>query len=131
MNKGLSFALPCIKLHDVVTSFSPQNKCVMKDSSNSISTSLIPTIPLDYQEYPIEEVQRRSLEYYENMKQRRTVRDFSRRKVPLDIIENCLRTADTAPNGANQHPWHFVAVSDPEIKLQIREAAEKEEQDFQ
>ena len=63
MNKGLSFALPCKKLHDVVTSFSPQNKCVMKDSSNSISTALIPTIPLDYQEYPIEEVQRRSLEY--------------------------------------------------------------------
>ena len=130
MNKGLSFALPCKKLHDVVTSFSPQNKCVMKDSSNSISTALIPTIPLDYQEYPIEEVQRRSLEYYENMKRRRTVRDFSRRKVPLDIIENCLRTADTAPNGANQHPWQFVVVSDPEIKLQIREAAEKEEQDF-
>ena len=117
-------------MHDVVTSFSPQKKCVMKNSSNSISTALIPTIPLDYQEYPIEEVQRRSLEYYENMKRRRTVRDFSRRKVPLDIIENCLRTADTAPNGANQHPWHFVVVSDPEIKLQIREAAEKEEQYF-
>ena len=118
------------KMHDLVTSFSPQNKCVMKNSSNSISTALIPTIPLDYQEYPIEEVQRRALEYYENMKRRRTVRDFSRRKVPFDIIENCLRTADTAPNGANQHPWHFVVVSDPEIKLQIREAAEKEEKDF-
>lgn len=102
----------------------------MKDRSNSISTALNPTIPLDYQEYPIEEVQRRSLEYYENMKRRRTVRDFSRRKVPLDIIENCLRTADTAPNGANQHPWHFVVVSDPEIKHQIRKAAEKEEKDF-
>ena len=130
MNKGLSFALPSKKLHDVFTSFSHQNKCIMKDSSNSISTALNPTISLDYQEYPIEEVQRRSLEYYENMKRRRTVRDFSRRKVPLDIIENCLRTADTAPNGANQHPWHFVVVSDPGIKLQIREAAEKEEQDF-
>jgi len=118
------------KMHDVFTSFSPQNKCVMKNTSNSISTAPIPTIPLDYQEYPIEEVQRRSLEYYDNMKRRRTVRDFSRRKVPLDIIENCLRTADTAPNGANQHPWHFVVVSDPEIKIQIREAAEKEEQDF-
>ena len=92
----------------------------MKNSSNSISTALIPTIPLDYQEYPIEEVQRRSLEYYENMKRRRTVRDFSRRKVPLEIIENCLLTADTAPNGANQHPWHFVVVSDTKIKLQIR-----------
>ena len=102
----------------------------MKNSSNSNNSAQIPTIPLDCQEYPVEEVQRRALEYYENMRRRRTVRDFSERLVPLDIIENCLRTADTAPNGANQHPWHFVVVSDPEIKRQIREAAEKEEQDF-
>jgi hypothetical protein len=59
----------------------------MKNSSNSISTALIPTIPLDYQEYPIEEVQRRSLEYFENMKRRRTVRDFSRRKVGIRAVE--------------------------------------------
>jgi nitroreductase len=64
------------------------------------------------------------------MKRRRTVRDFSTRHVPLDIIENCIRTADTAPNGANLHPWHFVVVSDQEIKSEIRQAAEKEEQDF-
>ena len=102
----------------------------MKNSSNSNNSAQIPTIHLDCQEYPVEEVQRRALEYYENMRRRRTVRDFSERLVPLDIIENCLRTADTAPNGANQHPWHFVVVSDPEIKRQIREAAEKEEQDF-
>ena len=102
----------------------------MKNSSNSNNSAQIPTIPSDCQEYPVEEVQRRALEYYENMRRRRTVRDFSERLVPLDIIENCLRTADTAPNGANQHPWHFVVVSDPEIKRQIREAAEKEEQDF-
>ncbi|MCH2267219.1 MAG: nitroreductase family protein, partial [SAR324 cluster bacterium] len=102
----------------------------MKDSRNSKNSAQIPSIPLNYQEYPVEEVQRRALEYYENMKRRRTVRDFSERQVPLDIIENCLRTADTAPNGANQHPWHFVVVSDPEKKRQIREAAEKEEQDF-
>jgi len=102
----------------------------MIKSSNSNSPAEIPSIPLDYQEYPVEEVQQRALEYYENMKRRRTVRDFSTRHVPLDIIENCIRTADTAPNGANQHPWHFVVVSDPEIKSQIRQAAEKEEQDF-
>ncbi len=102
----------------------------MKNSINSNSPAEIPSIPLDYQEYPVEEVQQRALEYYENMKRRRTVRDFSTRHVPLDIIENCIRTADTAPNGANQHPWHFVVVSDPEIKSQIRQAAEKEEQDF-
>ena len=102
----------------------------MKNSSNSNNSAQIPTIHLDCQEYPVEEVQRRALEYYENMRRRRTVRDFSERLVPLDIIENCLRTADPAPHGANQHPWHFVVVSDPEIKRQIREAAEKEEQDF-
>jgi len=102
----------------------------MINSSNSNSPAEIPTIPLDYQEFPVEEVQQRALEYYENMKRRRTVRDFSARHVPLDIIENCLRTADTAPNGANLHPWHFVVVSDQEIKSEIRQAAEKEEQDF-
>jgi nitroreductase len=102
----------------------------MINSSNSNSPAEIPSIPLDYQEYPVEEVQQRALEYYENMKRRRTVRDFSTRHVPLDIIENCIRTADTAPNGANQHPWHFVVVSDQEIKSEIRQAAEKEEQDF-
>ena len=102
----------------------------MEKYKASISSTQYQTIPLDYREYPAEEVQRRSLEYYENMKRRRTVRDFSERHVPLEIIENCLRTADTAPNGANQHPWHFVVISDPEIKRQIREAAEKEEENF-
>ena len=102
----------------------------MKKSSNSNPPAQIQTIPLDYQEYPVEELQQRALEYYQNMKRRRTVRDFSSHHVPLDIIHNCLRTADTAPNGANQHPWHFVVVSDPEIKHQIRKAAEKEEKDF-
>tara|TARA_B100000315_G_scaffold235557_1_gene250602 strand:- start:4596 stop:5288 length:693 start_codon:yes stop_codon:yes gene_type:complete len=102
----------------------------MKNSRISNTPAQLNTIPLDFQEYSVEEVQQRALEYFENMKRRRTVRDFSSRHVPLDIIQNCIRTADTAPNGANQHPWHFVVVSDPEIKSQIRQAAEKEEQDF-
>ena len=102
----------------------------MKDRKISISPTQNPTIPLDFQEYPVKEMQRRALEYYEKIKQRRTVRDFSVRNVPVDIIKNCLRTADTAPNGANQHPWHFVVISDPEKKRQIRVAAEKEEHEF-
>ena len=102
----------------------------MKDRKISISPAQISTIPLDFQEYPVKEMQRRALEYYEKIKQRRTVRDFSVRNVPVDIIENCLRTADTAPNGANQHPWHFVVISDPEKKRQIKVAAEKEEHEF-
>ncbi len=72
----------------------------------------------------------RSAKFYQKMKSRRTVRDFSARPVPREIIENCLRTAGTSVSGANQQPWHFAVVSDPEIKKAIRVAAEKEEQLF-
>ena len=61
---------------------------------------------------------------------RRTVRDFSDRPVPRQIIETCLRTAGSAPNGANLQPWHFVAVNDPALKHEIRMAAEAEEREF-
>jgi len=83
-----------------------------------------------YQAYPIEEMQRRATDFYTEMSHRRTVRDFSDRPVPRDIIENCILTAGSAPNGANMQPWHFVAVSDPAIKRQIRAAAEEEERTF-
>ena len=68
--------------------------------------------------------------YYESMRTRRTVRDFSSDPVPPQIIEDCIRTAGTAPSGANLQPWHFVAVQDPEMKRQIREAGEAEEREF-
>jgi nitroreductase len=84
----------------------------------------------EYKEYPVEEMKRRALEFYTNLRRRRTVRDFSDRPVPREVIENCLRAAGTAPNGANMQPWHFVVVSDPGIKRQIRAAAETEEQAF-
>ena len=90
----------------------------------------IQTIPFEFQEYPMEEIQSRALRYYENMSRRRTIRDFSKRLVPIDVIENCIRAADTAPSGANQHPWHFVVVTDPGKKRKIRVAAEKEEKEF-
>jgi nitroreductase len=61
------------------------------------------------------------------MQLRRTVRDFSDCSVPRKVIEDCIRAAGTAPNGANLQPWHFVAISDPELKRQIRVAAEIEE----
>jgi len=67
---------------------------------------------------------------FQEMNRRRTIRDFASEPVPKAVIEWAIRTADTAPSGANEHPWHFVAVSDPEIKRQIREAAEEEERDF-
>jgi len=88
-------------------------------------------IPLPhYREYPIEEMKRRAADFYADMRRRRTVRQFSDRPVPREIIEDCLRAAGTAPSGANLQPWHFVVVSDPSIKKQIREAAEEEERAF-
>jgi nitroreductase len=88
-------------------------------------------IPLaQYRKYPEEEMKRRAAAFYAEMLRRRTVRDFSGRPVPKEIIEHCLLAAGTAPSGANRQPWHFVVVSDPEIKRKIREAAEKEEEAF-
>jgi iodotyrosine deiodinase len=88
-------------------------------------------IPLSsYHEYPLEEMQQRATAFREELQRRRTVRHFSDRPVPRVIIEECLRTAGTAPNGANKQPWHFVVVSDPAIKRQIRAGAEKEEHEF-
>lgn len=84
----------------------------------------------DYREYPVEEMRERARSFYEELGRRRTVRDFSDRPVPREIIEHCLLAAGTAPNGANMQPWHFVAVSDPGVKSRIREAAEEEEREF-
>ncbi len=88
-------------------------------------------VPLsEYREYPVEEMKRRAVEFLAEMKRRRTVREFSDRPVPAEVIENCIRSAGTAPSGANMQPWHFVAVSDQETKRQIRRAAEEVETDF-
>lgn len=64
------------------------------------------------------------------VRRRRSVRDFSERPVPREIIERCIQAAGSAPSGANRQPWRFVAVSDPEVKRRIREAAEEEERAF-
>jgi nitroreductase len=83
-----------------------------------------------YHEYPTDEMRHRAAEFYAEMRRRRSLRDFSDRPVPREIIEDCLRAAGTAPNGANMQPWHFVVISDPAIKRQIRDAAEAEEREF-
>ncbi len=80
--------------------------------------------------YSDKEMLQRSSEFYETMKQRRTIREFSDEPVPREVIENCIATAGTAPNGANMQPWHFVVVGDKDIKKRIREAAEEEEKIF-
>jgi nitroreductase len=72
----------------------------------------------------------RSKAFYEDIKRRRTVRDFSDKPLPKEIIENCIKAAGTAPNGANLQPWHFVVVSNSETKKKIRLAAEEEEKEF-
>jgi len=83
-----------------------------------------------YVEYPIEEMKQRAADFRKDMQRRRTVRHFSDRPVPREIIEVCLLTAGTAPNAANLQPWHFVVVSDPLVKHEIRVAAEHEETEF-
>jgi nitroreductase len=83
-----------------------------------------------YREYSVDEMKRRASEFYADIRGRRTVREFSDRTVPREIIEDCLRAAGTAPNGANLQPWHFVVVSDTALKRKIRLEAEKEEQEF-
>jgi iodotyrosine deiodinase len=70
---------------------------------------------------------RRSAEFLNVMKSRRTVRDFSSEPVDFALIENAIRAAASAPSGANQQPWRFVVIADTEIKRQIRIAAEEEE----
>lgn len=72
----------------------------------------------------------RSSTLLEQVRSRRTIRDFSARPVSRRVIENCLHIAGTAPSGANQQPWHFAAVQDPAIKRAIREGAEEEERTF-
>ena len=88
-------------------------------------------VPLStYEELPLDDMRREAAAFLATMRRRRTVRDFSDRPVPRDVIEQCLLAAGTAPNGANRQPWRFVVVGDPEIKSIIREAAEEEERDF-
>lgn len=84
----------------------------------------------DYREYSEGDMLRRSRNFLSEVSRRRTVREFADRDVPRSVIENCIKSALTAPSGANMQPWHFVVVRDPEIKAKIREGAEKEEHEF-
>ncbi len=89
------------------------------------------SIPLRrYREYPVDEMRQRAKAFYAEVDRRRTVREFSARPVPRDIIETALQAAGTAPSGANLQPWHFTVVSGPETKRKIRLAAEAEEREF-
>jgi nitroreductase len=89
------------------------------------------TIPLPDQRCLSDEASLRAAREFDALMQlRRTVRVFDSRPVPRAVIEHCIAAAGTAPSGANQQPWHFVAVSDPQVKQRIRVAAEAEEREF-
>lgn len=93
--------------------------------------SPIPSVALaPYPRYSEDEMRSRAEALHDILNMRRTVRDFSDAPVPREVIESCIKTASTAPSGANQQPWHFAVVGDPKIKRQIREAAEAEERAF-
>jgi iodotyrosine deiodinase len=83
-----------------------------------------------YEEYSPEDMIARSRHFAALMQRRRTVRQFSDRPVPRPVLDACLEAAGTAPSGANLQPWHFVVISDPALKRQIRAAAEEEEAKF-
>ena len=76
------------------------------------------------------EMQEAADAFYDKMKRRHSVRDFSDRKVSKSVIEKCIQAAGTAPSGANHQPWHFIAISNPDVKHEIRLAAEEEERQF-
>jgi iodotyrosine deiodinase len=84
-------------------------------------------VPLDFREHAADEMLRRSREFLEEMRRRRTVREFDDRPIAEEILRNAIQTAGTAPSGAHKQPWTFVLVGDAETKSRIREAAEAEE----
>lgn len=80
--------------------------------------------------YPVEDMRARARAFHESLQTRRSVRSFSDRPVPQDLIEECVRAAGTAPSGANHQPWFFACVGSPALKTSIRQAAEAEERAF-
>lgn len=86
-------------------------------------------IPYDYLKFPSDEQLRRAREFFELCNRRRSVRQFSSKPVSRELLEALIRTAGTAPSGANKQPWRFIIVTDKELKRKIRIAAEKEEKE--
>ncbi|MFV8780988.1 nitroreductase family protein [Microbulbifer sp. SA54] len=87
-------------------------------------------IPLAFQRLDEADMATRARAFYQHMRSRRSVRDFSAQPLPRSVIEDALRTAGSAPSGANMQPWHFSVVESAEVKREIRLAAEEEEREF-
>ena len=90
----------------------------------------IKAVKLQYKKFPINIMIKRSKEFYENIKKRRSVREFDEKKIDIKVIKNAILSAGTSPNGANLQPWHFVIIRNKKIKKEIRKAAEIEELKF-
>lgn len=84
----------------------------------------------EYREVAADQMPVRAVAFAADLARRRTVRDFSSRPIPEGVLDACITAAGTAPSGAHQQPWHFVVVTDPDVKHRIREAAEAEEREF-
>lgn len=93
-------------------------------------TSTHQTTPLDFTTRPESEMTERARAFYREMNRRRTVRDFSDKAVPREIIEQAVLAAGTAPSGANHQPWHFTVIGKGPVRKRLREAAEAEEKAF-
>jgi nitroreductase len=98
-----------------------------RDSSATRLRARYPRVPLVFRRQSTEVMVARARAYADDMERRRSVRDFSTEPFPLEILDHAIRAASSAPSGANQQPWTFVVVSDPELKQRIRAAAELEE----
>ncbi|XP_076782905.1 iodotyrosine deiodinase 1 [Arvicanthis niloticus] len=85
-------------------------------------------IPFSHTRYPEQEMRMRSQEFYELLNKRRSVRFISSKQVPMEVIDNVIKAAGTAPSGAHTEPWTFVVVKDPDMKHKIREIIEEEEE---
>src|ERR671922_1143490 len=93
-----------------------------------MATATYTPLPLRFELLSQGEALKRSREFLTRLRARRSVRQFSPDPVPSELIENAIRAAGTAPSGANQQPWSFVVVTEPELKARIRAAAEREEE---
>jgi len=85
---------------------------------------------LDFTEKPLAEMTAEAKAFYEDLRKRRTVREFSDRDVPREIIEHAILAAGTAPSGANHQPWHFTVIGKGPLRTKLRKAAEAEEKAF-
>ena len=95
-----------------------------------MSDAIYRPVPLEFERLPETVMATRGRTLLERLARRRSVRDFAADPIPRELVELAIAAANTAPSGANRQPWHFVAVSDPRVKAEIRRGAEAEEREF-